>query len=89
MGFTSEEIERMTPAVREEIQDWVARTYLAKTVSRNPERRQSKKAVETPVPVVEQPTKRAYSRTWPHSIWHQHDYQARERRRLRALNSAA
>jgi hypothetical protein len=59
MRFTPEEIERMTPAIREEICDWLVKCHNARARARTPDRRR-----KLPVTSCQLPAPQPWPRCW-------------------------
>ena len=72
MLFEPEEIERLSPEARVEVQDFYARKFLAERNRRFPERRAANRVRAADTPPA-QPKTGANRPRWPRAVWFRND----------------
>jgi hypothetical protein len=75
MPFDPDEIARLSPSVREEVQDFYARKFLAEREAPHPDRRAPKRQIQADAAVVQEAAPApapAVSPAWPR-VWFRND----------------
>ena len=73
MLFEPEEIERLSPEARVEVQDFYARKFLAERNRRFPERRVANRVRATDATAAAEPKPADPRPRWPRAVWTRND----------------